>query len=165
MCPLGPFNRQLPRFKFLNTNLFFVIVSAHDCHIACRSVNFELGQTGMPFPRLDIFAQSLLDTNNRVDLEDLVDSMNLSMEWGEGNLDLDGTTDVAWANLKIGALEKEGKNMHDLNSTPESKRTIWQSTVSADRKRLGQGWKYNAAYETRFWKRGQRDPRRRKGGF
>lgn len=162
---LGSLNQQFPRFKFLNANLFFVIIPAQDCHISCKSANFELGQTGMPFPKLDIFAQSLLDTNNGVDLEDLVDGMNLSMEWGEENLDLDGTTDVAWANWKIEALERDGKTLHGWNSTPESRREIWQSTVSADRKKRGQGWKYNAAYETRFWKRGQRDPRRRKCGF
>ncbi|KAF6230616.1 hypothetical protein HO173_011153 [Letharia columbiana] len=124
---------------------------------------FELGQTGIPVPKLDVFAQSLLDTNNGVDLEDLVNGLN--MEWGEEYLELDGSTDVAWANWKAEALEREGKSLHGWDSTPEKRRKIWQSTVSAYRKKRGQGWKYNAAHVTRFWRRGQRDPRRRKGGF
>lgn len=99
-----------------------------------------------------------------MDLEDLVDGMNLSMEWGEENLDLDGTTDVSWENGKMGALEKEGRTLYELNSIPKNSRETWQSTVSADREKRGQGWRYNAAYETRFWRRCQRDPRRRKGG-
>ena len=89
-----------------------------------------------------------------MDLEDLVDGMNLSMEWGEEDLSLDGTTDVAWDG-KMAALEKEGRTFYELNSTPKSGRKIWQSTVSVDRKKRGQGWKYNAAYETRFWRRSE----------
>ncbi|KAF6225244.1 hypothetical protein HO133_010441 [Letharia lupina] len=126
---------------------------------------FELGQTGIPVPKLVVFAQSLLDTNNGVDLEDLVNGMNLSMEWGEEYLELDGSTDVAWANWKAEALEREGKSLHGWDGSPEKRREIWQSTVSADGEKWGQGWKYNAACETRFWRRGQRHPRRRKGGF
>ncbi|CAD6569953.1 MAG: hypothetical protein ASARMPRED_003330 [Alectoria sarmentosa] len=161
----GSAKHHFPRFKFVNTALFFVLVPAQDCHVPCKPVNFELGQTGMPFPKLDVFAQSLLDTNNGVDLEDLVDGMNLSMEWGEENLDLDGTIDEAWVTWKIEALKKQGQTSHCWLKAPKSRRELWQNTVSADRKKRGQGWKYNAAYETRFWRRGQRDPRRRKGGF
>jgi len=41
-----------------------------------------------------MYAQSLIDTKNSVDLQDLIDGMNLSEEWGEENLDLEGTTDT-----------------------------------------------------------------------
>lgn len=80
MYRLWSLNHHLPRFKFVNANFFLVVVPAQDCRIPCEPGNFELGQTGMPFTKLNVFAQSLLDTNYAVDFEDLVDGMNLSME-------------------------------------------------------------------------------------
>lgn len=56
--------------------------------------------SGAPYPNLEVFAQSLLDTQRLVDLTDLVDGMNLTEEWGEQHLDLDKTSDVLYAEKK-----------------------------------------------------------------
>lgn len=40
---------------------------------------------GLPFPRLDVLAQSLIEIMEYVDLADLVDGMNLTEEWGLEN--------------------------------------------------------------------------------
>ena len=155
-----------PRFKVVDFALFFVIVPSKDCHISCKSSSFELGRTDLPFPKLDVYIQSLLETGNEVDLEDLIDGMNLTEAWGEDNLDLDGTTDIEWARWKNEIVKKGGVHVQLFwNTEPRSKREIWQEKASADSKRRRQGWKYKENWETRFWKHGQKDPRLREGSF
>lgn len=97
--------------------------------------NFEFGQTGIPFPKLEVFAQSLLDTSNLVDLEDLIDDMNLSTAWGEEHLDLDGTTEVDWAKWRIETLEQQGEKLSLWDSTPNARRHLWQKAASEDRRK------------------------------
>lgn len=97
MHHVGSFEHLYPRFKLVGVALFFLIIPSQYCHISCEPANFEFGQTGIPFPKLDVFAQSLLDTCNLIGLDDLIDGMNLSTAWGEEHLDLDGITDVDWA--------------------------------------------------------------------
>jgi hypothetical protein len=40
--------------------------------------------------------QRAIDTKDGVELEDLIDGMELSEDWGEENLNLDGITDTKW---------------------------------------------------------------------
>jgi hypothetical protein len=51
---------------------------------------------GIPYPKLEVFAQSLLEMNDEVALADLIDGMNLADEWGLENLDLEGMHDISW---------------------------------------------------------------------
>ncbi|ERF72001.1 hypothetical protein EPUS_09367 [Endocarpon pusillum Z07020] len=88
---------QYPRFKFVGLALFFILMTSQAWrHLPCTPENIEYSHTGLPYPKLDIFAQSLLDTWTLVDLDHLVDGMNLTLEWGEANLNLDGTIDAEW---------------------------------------------------------------------
>ncbi|KAM5436703.1 hypothetical protein McanCB49686_001861 [Microsporum canis] len=70
---------------------------------------------------------------------DVIDGTNVSEEWGEKNLDLEGTNDVEWAKAKNkkgkefggkwahGAFAREGR---------KSKREMWQSLVRTKEDRL-----------------------------
>lgn len=165
MYRLGGLEFTFPRFKYVGVALFFIIISAQDYHIPCEPTNFELGQTGIPFPKLNIYAQSLLDSGNLVDLDDLIDGMNLTREWGEGNLDLEGTVDVEWIERKIETLHKNGERIFMWDNAPKKRRDLWEKHSSVERKKRGQGWKFQDSKETRFWNRGQKDPRKRVGGF
>ena len=95
-----------PRFKFKELRLFFILMSAQACHMPCRPKHIEYSQTGLPYPKLPIYVQSLLDTRRFVDLEDLIDGMNLTLDWGIENLNLEGNLDADWdewrTNLLIG---------------------------------------------------------------
>jgi hypothetical protein len=93
-----------PLFKLKGFVLWIQLVPSSDAHITCQPASFERSYKGLPYARLDIFAQSLLDTHDLVDLNDLVDGMDLSLEWGNENLELDGTNDVAWAERKNEAI-------------------------------------------------------------
>jgi hypothetical protein len=64
---------------------------------------------GLPYPTLPVYAQSLLDGKLGVDLDDLIDGMNLTIECGERNLDLEGTVDAGWIWWKYNLA-------YDLNS-------------------------------------------------
>jgi hypothetical protein len=154
-----------PRFKFVGLSCFFILMTSQACHLPCEPGNIEYSQTGLPYPKLPVFAQSLIDTWNGVDLDDLVDGMNLTLEWGEANLDLDGTVDRDWARWRTDTLH--GKAMHEDHPLwgTQKRRDIWEEVVSADGKKNRQRHKYQEIYETRFWRRGQKDPRLRKRDF
>jgi hypothetical protein len=81
-------------------DLSFVVIPSEDCHLDCEPSKFEWSKNGIPYPKLEVFAQSLLDTYSLVDLTDLVDGMDLTEEWGSAHLDLSGTNDIAWATQK-----------------------------------------------------------------
>lgn len=157
-----------PRFKFVGLRLFFVLMTSQACHLPCEPKNIEYSHTGLPYPKQHVFAQGLLDTWNLVDLEDLVDGMNLTVEWGEANLDLEGTIDADWGRWRADALHDGKASIGDVPmwcSHPMKRRDVWEETVSAEAKRYRQRHKYLPINETRFWKRGQKDPRSRKREF
>lgn len=66
-------------------------------HIVCDPSNLTRSPRGLPYPKLDVFIQSCLDTNNMLQLCDVIDGTNVTEEWGEKHLDLEGTNDVEWA--------------------------------------------------------------------
>jgi hypothetical protein len=153
-----------PRFKFVGLRLFFTITSSQACHILCKPENIEYSQMAIPYPKLPVYAQSLPDTGNYLDLKDLVDGMNLTLEWGEEKLDLEGTIDADWGRwraetLKGGKAEEEEIPKWCMN--PQKRRDMWTKKTSDDAKKRRRGFKYHPDYETRFWRRGQKDPRLR----
>src|ERR1700760_2807042 len=79
--------------KFKGLDLFLLLLTTEACHLPCERQNLEYSDNGIPHPKLQVFAQSLLDINNLTDLEDLIDEMNLTPEWGDEFLDLKGCID------------------------------------------------------------------------
>ena len=75
-----------PRFKLVGLELFMLLVPASAaCFPIDRDDAIIRGKTGLPFPSLPAFVQSLLDSNNALDLEDIIDAMDLSEEWAAQN--------------------------------------------------------------------------------
>ncbi|KAI9752083.1 MAG: hypothetical protein M4579_005768 [Chaenotheca gracillima] len=154
-------NHTYPRFKGIGIRFFFLVVPSQEPNITCSPANIERSKSGVPFVNLPTYAQSLIDTQNTVDLEDLVDGMDLSLEWGEENLDLEGSTDTSWAQARIDALLADGtkKMFVWIDAEPHSRRAIWERMVGGKTRRLG--FKYpEELYLTRFRRRGSRDPRK-----
>lgn len=129
----------------------------------CKESNFEKSSMGIPYPKLEILAQSLLDTQRWADLEDLIDGMNLSEEWGNEHLQLDRTYDIAYAeekNKRIRASVKKTflSSLLELSTFPRLLRPIWEEMVRGKERRIGpelpQGY-----YLTRFYPKGRGDPR------
>jgi hypothetical protein len=139
------------------------LVPSSDAHLACQPPNFERSHKGLPYARLDIFAQSLLDTNDLVDLNDLVDGMDLFPEWGNENLELDGTNDVAWAERKNEAIRvsvplTNTSCLLECNTNAWSRRETWERIVSRKADRIGPEIP-KEFYATRFRGNGTKDPR------
>ncbi|KAM5488445.1 hypothetical protein McanCB56680_000328 [Microsporum canis] len=130
---------DIPRFKSKGINHYFLLVPSVDVHIVRHPSNFTRSPRGLPYPKLDVFIQSCLDTYSMLPLCDVIDGTNVSEEWGEKNLDLEGTNDVEWAKAKNkkgkefggkwahGAFAREGR---------KSKREMWQSLVRTKEDRL-----------------------------
>lgn len=120
----------------------------------------------MPYPKFNLYVQRAIDTKDGVELQDLIDGMDLSEEWGEENLNLDGTTDTDWLENYYQAFcadfRERGKDemLVFINPTPTSGRQIWERSVRNKQRRLG--WKYSPErYATRYRKHGSTDPRTR----
>lgn len=152
--------RTFPRFKATKSNDFWLLVTASFAHIPCEPDNIEKSKGGLPYPSLATYAQSLLETQNGVDLEDLIDGMNLSEEWGEQHLDLDKDIDVQWARRQIAIYEEAGidEMFVYLATEPRKTRVDWQRLSRNKEARIGIK-KSAARYATRFRKHGSKDPR------
>ena len=129
-----------PRFKFVGINLFVLLVPADEVHFA---IDFEgsivRGKTGLPFPSLPAFVQSLLDSRNLLDLEDLIDAMNLEEDWAAAN------------SIRISDQPYPGFQV--------SPRRAWEKSTRTKQTRLG--WKYDPKiYATRYRRHNERDPRK-----
>ncbi|KAH8585782.1 hypothetical protein B0O99DRAFT_706320, partial [Bisporella sp. PMI_857] len=85
-----------PRFKCNSVNIFFQFLPSEDYHFECEPWNFVRSQKGIPYPKLDVYIQSLIDTYNMVALHDVIDGSDVSEDCGEKNLELTGTIDVHW---------------------------------------------------------------------
>lgn len=66
--------------------LFVLLVPADEVRFAIdKEDSIVRGKTSLPFPSLPAFVQSLLDSKNLLDLEDVIDAMNLDVEWAAAN--------------------------------------------------------------------------------
>lgn len=127
------------RFKSRGIHHYFFLVPSIDMHIVCDPLNITRSLRGLPYPKLDVFIQSCLDTYNMLQLCDVIGGTNVSEEWGEKNLDLEGTNDVDWAKEK----NKRGKAIGGRWARcpfawdgRKSKREMWQSLVRTKEDRL-----------------------------
>ncbi|EFE30377.1 uncharacterized protein ARB_02749 [Trichophyton benhamiae CBS 112371] len=129
------------------------------CISAIEESTFLIWLGNLPYPKLQAYVQSLLDTKNLGDLEDLVDGMDLSEEWGEQNLSLEGHADSNWSTKCIEALRADGTEelFIFVDPRPTPQREIWQNCVRNKQRRMG--WKYPPEiYATRFRRHGSKDP-------
>jgi hypothetical protein len=152
-----------PFFKRKGQVLWIQLVLAWDCHFDCAPSNFETDQPGFPYPRLEVLAQSLLDMNDLVGLTDLIDGMDLSEEWGEEHLELDGTNDIVWAQRKNEAIRASVPTSHgscflELSEAAINRREIWSNIVRGKAKRIGPELQ-RELYSTRFRLKNSQVPR------
>ena len=75
----------------------FVLVPSKNVHLDLDLANLTRSLRGLPYPKLDVFIQSTLEMSNLVQLDDVVHGTDVSEEWDEENLDLEGNNDMAWA--------------------------------------------------------------------
>lgn len=121
---------------------------------------------GLPYPTLEIFAQSLLDTNDMVALTDLIDGMDLTEHWGSEFLKLVAENDVAWArrkNEKIRAsvpTEDSSSCLLELPTNAINLRETWNASVGSKGRRMGAELP-EGVFNTRFRPVGSDDPRSR----
>lgn len=157
----GTMIHAYPCFTLKGVNFFFYISPAFENRADCDPEKCEKSKLGVPYPKLELFAQGLLETQRFHDLENLVDGMNLTEEWGNEHLDFSG------AGLEDYVKEK---NRRIRESLPDSAifgmglcpdlKAQWQKMVRNKEKRIGTELP-KEKYETRFRIRGWGDPRLR----
>lgn len=118
---------------------------------------------GLPYPILEIFAQSLLDTNDITAITDLIDGMDLTEQWGLKFLKLDAENDVTWThqkNEKIrGSIPASPDScLYELPINIINLKETWCAIVRDKERRIGAEYS-EGYYATRFRGRGTGDPR------
>ncbi|KAK2797856.1 hypothetical protein FQN50_009061 [Emmonsiellopsis sp. PD_5] len=166
---IGSLLHIFPRFKIKGVSLIFTIIPDEDAHLQCIPSNIERSRTGLPYPTLPVFAQSLVDVGDEVPLVDLIDGMDLSEGWGIENLDLDSTTDISWMEKKNQGIKEsvpgqEISSVCELNVRCASKREIWIDFVRTKEKRIGAELP-KEMFATRFRTHDDVDPRSRERNF
>jgi hypothetical protein len=152
---------KYPRLKHNGVNIFFQLLPSKDFHFDCEPFNFVRSQKGLPYPKLGIYIQSLIDTHDMVALCDVVDGTDVNEDWGEKNLDLSGTIDAGWIKWKNDAIRAQEEGSWNIFCLVEtqivSRRKTWEDAVRGKEKRLG--FKYpKELFATRFRLRGSKDP-------
>ncbi|KAI9891987.1 MAG: hypothetical protein M1814_002182 [Vezdaea aestivalis] len=136
------------------------LVPSEDCHLNLLPENVVRSKNGLPYPKLNVFIQSLIDTLDRVALNDAIDGSNVDLKWGKENLDLDGTNDIAWAGRKNSKIKDiYGTAGQGILVETESylRINIWENAVITKTDRLG--FKYPPdLFITRFRLHGSPNP-------
>jgi hypothetical protein len=162
--PVMPQPRSLihtyPLFKQKGLGFTFFLVPASEPHVSCDPAECERSHNGIPYPKLEHFAQSLLDTQKYADLEDLVDGMDLDEAWGEANLDFDHAP-IDYINRKNALIRQSLPGLPGLmallSTTPDARRE-WMRAVQGKRSRMVPKHS-EEKYATRFRLKGSPDPR------
>ncbi|KAK0707152.1 hypothetical protein B0T21DRAFT_298824 [Apiosordaria backusii] len=155
----GSLRHTYHRFRVRNLFLHFNIVPVDDIHLELAPDKIQRSRYGLPYPKLHVLIQSFLDTKDMVSLADVVDGSDVTDEWGQEHLNLEGETDVKWAawkNKRIVACTSTILG-GGVPSRPFKKRDLWKDVVST---KLGRcGWKRpHTLFKTRFRLIGSIDP-------
>lgn len=153
-------HHTFPLLKLRGNSTTFYLIPSDDCHIDCVPSNIEHSKMGLPYPKLDVFAQALLDTVDHVAITDLVDGMDLDNEWAASHLSLDITHDVVWAEKKNAKLKASApeRELFEISTEPSPIRPLWEETVKNKEQRIGLELP-KEHFVTRFRAVGQGDPR------
>jgi hypothetical protein len=117
----------------------------------------------IPYPRKQVFAQSLLEMNDQTALTDLVDGMDLTEKWGEEHLDLTGTNDVEWAEEKNAKTRAEvpltvGSFFLEVDEGPFLLKETWEKIVRSKESRIPREMP-ERRFVTKYREVGDGDPR------
>ncbi|KAI1323367.1 hypothetical protein F5Y16DRAFT_403562 [Xylariaceae sp. FL0255] len=130
-----------PRFHLKGVHFVFSLVSSADWLIDCDESKCELSWMGLPYPKLEYFAQSLLYTQRWTDLHDLIDGMDLSEEWGEEHLKFDQAPSdqfAEWKNERIRATVPKTRwsIMMEISLPAPELKPIWLRFVRTKKERI-----------------------------
>ncbi|KAJ2899147.1 UDP-glucose 6-dehydrogenase [Zalerion maritima] len=158
---VGSLQHTYPRFKKKGIAFKFVLIPDWDAHFECDASNFQISSNGLSYPRLDVLLQSLIDTQDKLALIDLIDGTDLSEQWGHDHLCLDGTTDLEWAKKKNKQIvEANGGNAYTalaVSTQNISRKDLWDSLVR--KKGARRGWKTpDTLFSTQYRLHGSPDP-------
>lgn len=179
----GCLYHTFPRYRLnQDERIFdFYLMPSEDWRLECTSDSFEYSaQQRIPYPKLHLLAQSLMERHQFNDLQDLVDGMDLTEEWGEQNLKFDtGLSEeyaqwVATKNAKIrAALPQESKDepmnqmfgteVYEMAEGPVDFTENFVRSVRTKQRRIGLELEEHPGtrYATRFRLKGSPDPRTR----
>lgn len=142
-----------PTFIFEGVDLVFILVPASDYFIEPSPACCELSNKGIPYPKMREFARSLVVLQNRSDLGDFIDGMNLDKEWGEANVDFDDLQLKGLESTREWNAEFEKRGLGYLRPDVNY-RNMWNTVVDEKERRIEPMKK--GRYKTR-WRRIKND--------
>jgi hypothetical protein len=87
---LASLSHTYTRFQTDSISFYFVLVPSKDFHLRpVETQHFQRSQPhDLPYRKLDVLIQSLLQDNDGVSLADIIGGSDISAEWGMEHLDL-----------------------------------------------------------------------------
>ncbi|KAI0530285.1 hypothetical protein GGR58DRAFT_508614 [Xylaria digitata] len=157
-----------PHLKRKDIKFSFFILPSWELFIEeFDSSKFEYSSLHIPYPKLDFFAQGLLDTQHWMELEQLIDGMNLDMGWAGVNIDFDRPGRIEYAEQKNERIrnslsEFPNSSPSTLSVKPLDLRARFQRTVDNKEKRIDR-FAPKGKFVTQYRKTGSEDPRLKEG--
>ena len=157
------FHHTFPFFQVKGFCIRFYLVPSNVCRLECTPSNIEHSGMGLPYPKLGVLAQSLVETIDRAALEDLVDGMDLDNDCASSNLNLSGTQDTNWTKWMNSEIDAStgGHIIGLIPEDPISLKELRKHSVNTKERRIGLELP-EGLYSTRFRARGSPDPRQQK---
>ncbi|KAI0508734.1 hypothetical protein F5B22DRAFT_381800 [Xylaria bambusicola] len=151
-----------PHFKLQGVGFCFYIMPASEYFVNDLDESMiERSLNNVPYPQLEVFAQSLITTQRWPELIQVVDGMDLTEEWGIENLNL-GEPSPAEAEYVV-EKNKKLTGLARLRTKPIDRLEKWKTIVATKKDRI----KFHLPkerYDTQFRRKGTtQDPRFKEG--
>ncbi|KAH9885031.1 hypothetical protein F4778DRAFT_761696 [Xylariomycetidae sp. FL2044] len=174
ICPqLKSARNTYPRFKLKGVAFTFFVIPASEHFLGgldATMIEHSSNNNNIPYPKLDVIAQSLVLNQHWPELAQLIDGMDLSEEWGYSNLHLDQFTPaeldyIANKNQKVKAAWEAVSGVDARGGTISTKvdrKKKWRTLVEGKESRIGPHLPHDR-YLSQFRRKGSEDPRLKEG--
>ncbi|KAI0595513.1 hypothetical protein F4775DRAFT_568649 [Biscogniauxia sp. FL1348] len=164
---VGSLLHTYPHLKRKDVNFRIYLLPSSEYFVSDLDPSkIERSRLDVPYPKLEYFAQGLIDTQKWAELEALVDGMDLTEEWGDKNLDLQKPGEIEYAKRKNEKIRASLEQFPDsipstLRVTPRDVRERYLKIVRNKKRRIDILATDKDKYLTRYRKKGSPDPRYR----
>ncbi|KAL2131436.1 hypothetical protein VTI74DRAFT_5105 [Chaetomium olivicolor] len=130
----GSLRHTFPCMRLEGYNFWIILVPSSDCFVDPSSADHvEKSHNGVPYASLAQFARSVLVQQQLADIGDLIDGMDLDMEWGKRNIGFEKLQEesVKFAELRTQRLTSCG---YSGGLSPQDMARMWQESASKEAK-------------------------------
>lgn len=148
--------------RLRDCNFWLILVPASDCFVdPANPDHVERSRNGVPYASITQFARSLLLPNLTADLEDFVDGMDLTVEWGDEYLDFTALQEASTKFIETRNRRVRASGDDHGYLTPRDLKSVWNEIATKEAKEMRIEPLKQGRYSTRWRRINSPDPRTR----